>query len=433
MALPDFKEVTNLREIDSAKTITPPDRRIGRLRWSQTPWLAIPMALTIALTACVPLRPEMVQIQASNFSVYRAPEVPTMAPLFPERISTTFPHQTESFLTGVNMANATSWQPTDIDLGLVEIQKMNGTLVRLFVANNQISDMEAAQRLGVFLEKAEKYNISAIPVFIDYHGGPWDPQNMIEAYINASCPENPGSVLLNQDNVTICGGKTKIWPELQRELLGAGYGNGHNPEGIDEYYIRQGNYGILSNDFFTKGRERFKTFIKTVITENKYHPNIYAWEVGNELRSEPEEFINFMQDITSYIKSLDPQRKIASGMADVHLTSLTPEEFYPRIPYLDVVTIHPYDGDRTGVADLRWAVWNGKIALVEELGFPGENRSEKYRNEIAFWKSLGASGVLPWGFVPKGFIHGNPVDRGFDPKYPDYDNIYLVLKSFSKQ
>lgn len=403
----------------------------GRLRWGLA---AVALALTLALTACAPLRQEMVQIQAPNISIYyRTHEVPTMAPLYTERSYTTSPaYQTEFFLTGVNMVNALSWSSADLDLGLTEIQKMKGSLVRLFVANNQVSDMEASQKLGVFLEKAARYNISAIPVFIDYHGGPWDQQNIIEAYINASCPENGDRIALNSESVIVCGEKNKSWTDLQKELLLAGYGNGHNPEGTDEYYVRQGNYGVLGKDFFTKGRDRFKSFIKTVITENKYHPNIYAWEVGNELRTEPEEFINFMQDITSYIRSVDPSRKIASGMADTRLTGLTPEGFYPRIPDLDVITVHPYDGDRGGAADVRWATTNGKIALVEEIGFSRDgDRSDKFKNEIAFWQSLGTSGVLPWGFVPKDSLLGNSGDRGFNAKHQDYDQISSVLKSFA--
>lgn len=407
----------------------------GRLRWSKVALATLPLALSLLFTACAQPLPQKTPTLPQSSAVTMSEKVPEITKLPANR-----------FLTGVNMATAPSYgykdlrprsSSSDINLSLEEIQRMQGSLVRVFVGNNQISDDEAATRLDSFLSKAAQFNISVIPAFIDYHGGPWDRQSMVRAYTNAACPRDTVNVDLTKDIVTVCDDKrVKTWSQLQRELLGVGYGSGYNSQGTDHFYVRQNDFGVLSSDFFTGGyKGRFTDFMERVISRNRKHSNIYAWQVGNELRSRPDVFVNFMQDRISRIKTLDPNRKVASGMGDVTLTGLSANEFYSSLPNLDIITVHAYDGDRSGTEDVRWARKHGRVALIEEIGFSGSNRPQKLRDELEYWINIGASGALHWGFVARDIDTGDEDGRvGFDNRnYGDYDQIFSIMQSYARR
>lgn len=348
-----------------------------------------------------------------------------------------------TFITGVNIETITSYgyvdlkkntQATDVDADLSQLQKMGGSLVRVFIGNNQIQATESARRLGEFLDKAATYDISVIPVFIDFYGGPWDHKTIAHVYNLTACPSRDPNWWqdLGDGRVSLCEGhKIKTWVEVEQELLWANYSSGHNPQGTDQYYD-----GNLTETFFTVGyKSVFKSFVQTVVNSSKQHPNIYAWEVGNELKASPSVLISFMQDITGTIKSLDPNHKISLGMLRADHTGLTPEQLYSSLPNVDVVTVHAYNGDRAGIVDVQWAKEHRKIALIEEIGFEGNaDRSTRLKTEIDYWKSVGATGILPWAFIAKGLADNGDGDEssGFDAIFhTDYDSMFAVMRSFS--
>lgn len=270
---------------------------------------------------------------------------------------------------------------SEVDLNLSEIKRMGGTIIRVFVANKNITDGEAAKRLDEFLTKASSYNISVIPCLIDF------------------------------------------------------YKSGYYPQGMDNYYIGS---NLLNYDFFNNGyKDRYETFVKTVVNYNKSHQNIYAWEVGNELKydSQPDIFVNFMKDITGVIKNLDPNHNIATGMLNAAHTALTPDELYPQLPNVDIITIHPYNGDRAGDEDVAYAIAHGKTVIAEELGFSGtNNRILNYTDELTHWKNLGVNAVMQWGFIAKQVNRDNgDGDKilGMDTLWhTDYDLLFNLFKSY---
>ncbi|MDO8436264.1 MAG: hypothetical protein Q7S82_02685 [bacterium] len=276
-------------------------------------------------------------------------------------------------------------QSASVEADLSEIQKMNGAIVRVFVANNKISDTEAANRLDVFLTKAAVYNISAIISFIDF------------------------------------------------------YGSGFNPQGTDQYYT--GSYNgipLLGHTFFDTGyKDRYLSFVKTVVSANKNHSNVYAWEPGNELKddSSPQTFINFMKDVTNTIKSIDSVHKIATGMLNSAHTALTPGQLYPSLNNIDIITVHTYNGDHGGLADVIWAIANGKKAVIEEIGYSGTgDRSGAMKSELDFWKAQGATAFLQWGFLAQGLADNGNGDRdsGMDTIWhTDYNTLFTLFKSYT--
>ncbi len=283
-----------------------------------------------------------------------------------------------SYTATFNSVFLPSAPASNVDSDLAEMQRMGMKIIRIFAGNKHIDDNEAARRLGVFLDKANGYGISVIVSLIDY------------------------------------------------------YNSGYAPQGVEKYYT--GNWkgiGLLGHEFFDTGyKGRYKDFVRSIVTANKNKSNIYAWEPGNELTDNPSTFLSFMKDITGMIKSIDPQHAIAAGVLNFD------QSFYSKLPNVDIVTVHTYDGDRSGAAEVAWAKSNNKRAIVEEFGLSGwDDRSAGIRNELNYWKNQGALAVLHWGFIAKGLPdNGNGDNKfGMDTIWhaKDYDALASLYQKFN--
>lgn len=268
---------------------------------------------------------------------------------------------------------------SDVDTTLSELHKMGARVIRVSVANKNISDSEAARRLDEFLTKADSYGISAIVFFINLYGD-----------------------------------------------------SGFNPAGTEAYYtIPWNGTHLLGHQFFYGGYKiRYEPFVKTVVSANKHHSNIYAWEIGNEMKDEesPNTLINFVNDTAATIKNIDPVHKIATGMINASHTTLSANTLYTQLPEVDIITIHAYDSARSGVEDVEWAVAHSKQAIVEESSFLIKARANLTRDEINFWRGKGASAYLQWGFLAKELEDNGNGDRvyGMDGLWhlADYDDLF---------
>lgn len=292
---------------------------------------------------------------------------------------------TGEFNIGVNMTGITHSGSGDIDANLAEVARMGGKIVRVFAARDHISHDKASRRLDYFLTRAQAYGISAIVVFIDF------------------------------------------------------YGSGYRPQGTEGFYTDIWNgIPLLNHDFFAGGYQgSYKQFVETVVSQNKQHSNIYAWEMGNELKDDgdPATFVNFMRDVSSTIKNIDPTHQIASGMLSAGHTNLSPDALYGAVPDIDIVTIHMYNGDRAGTTDAEWAVSRGKVVINEEVGFSGSHdRTQQMRDEIDFWKSRGVAAILQWGFIARDLGDNGFGDRdvGMDTLWhTDYDSLFALYQSYN--
>lgn len=275
---------------------------------------------------------------------------------------------------------------SDIDSNLSEINRMGGKIIRVFVANNKITNDEAARRLDLFLTKAASYNISVIPSFINFFGD-----------------------------------------------------NGFYPQNAGKYYTDSWNgIPLLGNGFYTTGyKNEYLSLVQAVVSLNKNHSNIYAWEPGNELKDNDSSlnFYNFMKDISNTIKAIDPVHPISTGMMNAGNAVLSPDQLY-SLPNIDIITIHNYNGARDGLSDLNWGLTHGKKVIVEEFGFSGnDDRTNQTRIDVDFWKSQGAAAVLQWGFLAKGIAdNGNgDVLYGMDSIWhSDYDELATLYSYYNK-
>lgn len=272
---------------------------------------------------------------------------------------------------------------TDADLS--QMHQMGARILRVFVANNRVGHEETARRLDTFLNKASGYGIFVIPSLINYYGD-----------------------------------------------------TGYNPQGTDGFYTDNWNgIPLLGQEFFDGGyKGEYENFVRTVVSYNKDHPNIYAWEPGNELKNSnsPGTFINFMSDITSIIKSIDPNHAVATGMINAAHSGLTPDAIYPYLPAVDIITIHSYE-DRNGIEDVNWALSNGKGIINEEIGIGGTgDRSDRMRDGLEFWKNSGVSAALQWGFIAKGYGDNGGGDSNFGMDtiwHSDYDQYFALFSSYN--
>lgn len=271
---------------------------------------------------------------------------------------------------------------SDVGTDLSELQRMKGSIVRVFVGNYKITDAEAAKRLGEFLDKAAPLKISAIVTFIN------DTSDF-----------------------------------------------GFYPSSAQSYYTdKSGSSLALDKQFFTDGyKSGFKSFVETVVRANKDRSNIYAWEIGNELKTDdPDTLINFLKDIAFDIKNIDPAHPIASGFGSSKQVGILPIVLYTQVPEIDIITVHALDGDHSGVDDVNYAIQNGKVAIVEDLGLSGSNRTDTLASEIVFWKNQGVSAILQRGFLGRGVADNGNGDKqyGMDTiLHSDYDALFNVYQN----
>lgn len=292
---------------------------------------------------------------------------------------------------GVNVTGITNYgygdffprtSDADVDYDLAQLQGMGATVMRVLAAYDGVSAEESAVRLDRFLTRAEEHHISVLVSFINYYGSHQSP------------------------------------PQVQRYFT-------ERWQGIP--YL---NHRFMATDY----EGSYLDFVRTMITANRQHSNIYAWEPGNELQdSDKPSFLRFMQTVSTTIKALDPGRPVASGMIEARQAAFTADEFYGQLPDVDMIAIHPGNGYRGSGVDVDWAVAHGRKAIVEETGFAGfDNRTERYAKEIDHWWHRGASAFILDGFVGKGLPDNGNADNslGFDTIWhTDYAGLAGLIQS----
>ncbi len=156
--------------------------------------------------------------------------------------------------------------------------------------------------------------------------------------------------------------------------------------------------GKDKEDFWTDPqlRDDFKKTISHIInrtntfTNTRYRDDkaILGWETGNELTSTPE----WVADIASYIRELDPNHLIIDG---IHSNVLRESSFGD--PNIDVVTTHHYEQDPRLMADnitKNQAMAKGrKPYFIGEFGFISTAGIETALDAVI---ESGASGALAW-------------------------------------
>lgn len=215
------------------------------------------------------------------------------------------------------------------------------------------------------------------------------------------------------------------------------------------------NRGKLSDAFFSLDRSpnytsAYLPYVRAMVERFRDRPEIFAWELGNELRNldgpadDPERgrgserFIRFAEHVTREIRALDAHHLITLGMMSTRGFDDAQRLRLAALPDVDIVTSHVYDGDRSQEDESVFARLAQKPFVVEEIGIDARSstdRSVSLSSELDHWLTRrSASGVMPWGYSALGHDFGDGdgiygIDRIPEGHGPDYDSVTLTLRT----
>lgn len=307
-----------------------------------------------------------------------------------------------------------------VDRTLEQIQDLGGRVVRIWLANDKISDEEAAERLDKLLTKADNYGISLVVSLINYYSTGNQPQGFDQ---------------------------TKFFSATD-----------------DPQFTQQTGWLLLNDNFYSGGwrgshRGSYERFIETVVSRNKHHKNIFSWEIGNELKNakNSDDMAKFIHDVACKIKNIDPNHPVSPGTIKAsHALNLewtlgnkrqpiemSEQLFGPAKECLDLISVNSHSGDIRGQdTDATWASQNGIPFFLAELGIDSEgppkvsDRSPYYSEKLGAWEAMGAKAVLLWGFVEKDtkFDNQDVDSRASVDNYlhaSDYEKTLTVFKRYA--
>lgn len=207
------------------------------------------------------------------------------------------------------------------------------------------------------------------------------------------------------------------------------------------------NKGVLDRAFFESGyKENYLPFVEYIVSRFRDEPNIFAWEIGNELKvdEEPELFVAFNLNVANAIRGWDANHLITTGMISTRHAWMAGrpdlQDLLYGSPNINFITLHVYNGNEAPYDiedDSPLAARYAKPFIIEEAAFDRQrysNRPEKVRQDIMNWFERGASGYMQWGF------QGTPIDIGdSDPNFgmaiaihPDYNDLFAVYRQVAE-
>jgi beta-galactosidase/beta-glucuronidase len=111
--------------------------------------------------------------------------------------------------------------------------------------------------------------------------------------------------------------------------------------------------------------------LREMITEDFNHASVWAWSVGNEIESNTGSGVQFIKEMVTYVKTLDPTRPV--GFASNQLGS---RPWFDATAESDFVLMNQYFGTWVGpkqglgpALDLIHKTWPEKTVIISEYGF----------------------------------------------------------------
>ena len=231
-----------------------------------------------------------------------------------------------------------------------------------------------------------------------------------------------------------------------------------HPQGDDEFYnFRSGDFTLLNEAWF-KGQytKNYQRLLDHLVERFAGHPNIFAWEIGNELKldNQPGEFIKFNHTVAKHIRQLDRNHLITTGMISTQHVHMEPHPDLQRhlysSPDIDFLTVHAYNRQQADQQpgehdprknqkihkndDSQLASEVGKPFIVEEAGIDADKngrRGAAIADDMNAWFGRGAQGYMQWGFMATDRDNGDGdgksgMDRGV--LHDDWDELFRTYR-----
>jgi mannan endo-1,4-beta-mannosidase len=264
--------------------------------------------------------------------------------------------------------------------------------------------------------------------------------------------------------------------QLGIKLIMAFTNNWNDFGGMDQYVAWLGLHH--HDDFYTDPtiRQWYKNYIAHLLNRvntltgipYKNDPTIVMWELANEPRCGGSDntnypassacrtttLVNWVQDVSSYIKTIDPNHLVAVGDEGFYCSNPGSSDFtincsqgddnfaFAQAPAIDAMSFHLYPDSwgKNLTFSQNWisqhitdAASLGKPAYMGEYGWTTQNtRLSVYQNWTNEVLSLGGAGALFWDLLPGsvGLAFSDP--NGFDltagaPEFILFDNFSKMV------
>ena len=214
------------------------------------------------------------------------------------------------------------------------------------------------------------------------------------------------------------------------------YPTGLFPQGDEGAFSQTPDgFTVLGAPFFQGGyRDHYLPWVREVVSRHAEHPGVLAWELGNEIKCDPDHgaFFAFVDEVGGEIRARAPRHLITAGMITARwLSDDEARQLYAR-PVIDLLTVHDYDAAHAFTDfEVDRAREAGKPLFVEEAGFQGGDRPARTEADLRHnLDERGLRGYLQWGLMSGGADNGNGdqlfgMDRVF---HGDYDALVGVYR-----
>ncbi|EME42566.1 glycoside hydrolase family 5 protein [Dothistroma septosporum NZE10] len=350
-----------------------------------------------------------------------------------------------------------------------------GSNAYYFPFNNNQSDVElglrAAKKAGLsvfrtwgFNDENVTYSTTGLPQYGGEGAGPTDV--VFQKFANGKSTID----LAAFDKVVNAATKTGIKLVVCMTNNWADYG------GMDVYTVNFG--GKYHDDFYRLPaiKDAYKRYIKAMVTRYKNNPTVMAWELANEPRCEadsvrnlprsanctPNTLTSWMDEMSTYIKSLDPNHLVTTGSEGAFNIPSNVDSFYNgsdgddfeeqlRLKKIDYNTFHTYP-DWWGKT-VEWAnEWIkdhaatgkkvNKPVVHEEYGWltpaarlknlnKAAPANETRVNVLGLWQNTSLAlkmSDMYWQFGYSGYSYGRNDDDGFTIYLDDVEAKPLVYE-----
>ncbi len=232
-----------------------------------------------------------------------------------------------------------------------------------------------------------------------------------------------------------------------------------HPQGDDGFYTVNGDGHLLLNEQWFKAEftTNYLQLVDHLVTRFAGHPNIFAWEIGNELKldEQAEAFMVFNHKVAQHIRQLDRNHLITTGMISTHHVHMMHRQDLAKqlysSPNIDFLTVHAYnrhkDTEKVRPDDPRreqkihinddsqLAREVGKPFIIEEAGIDADKsgrRGAAIAEDMTVWFERGAQGYMQWGFMATDRDNGDGdkssgMDRG--QFHDDWEELFRTYRT----